>query len=218
MSKVKIAIVDDERIFRELLVQYFQKIGEYDVVIEAKNGEDLLCSLESVRPDVVILDIMMPDCNGVTAAEQLIKLNSKMKIIILSSYKELRVLRQLIRIGISGYLVKTCGLEELKQAVDQVNLGEMYFCRQIGSLLFKDYTRLIKDEKINDIELTIREKEILQLIAEGNVIKDISDKLNISKRTVETHKKNLMAKLGISNNAGLFKYAIQNDYVWFNKN
>ena len=207
---IRILIADDHKIVRDGLRQMLENQGGYEVAGEAENGRKAIQLARKHCPDIVIMDISMPDLNGIDATRQLLAENSGIRVIALSMHSDKQYVDQMLTAGVKGYLLKDCAFEELNQALKVVVRGGVYLSADIAGLVVQDYVGLLH-EKAPDpsVALTIREREVLQLIAEGRSTKAIADILNISVKTVETHRKKLLEKLDVKSVAELTKIALR---------
>lgn len=212
MSKLKIRIIiaDDHKIVREGLSQLLKNREDIEVVAEADNGRELVELAKKLKPDIVIVDISMPDLNGIEAARLIKSENENIKIIFLSVHSEKQFIKEAFKIKVSGYLLKECAFNELINAVYSALRNKIYISEKILDKMVKEYLKALQkgDTSVFTI-LSNREREILQLISEGKSTKEIAEKLYISVKTVETHRKNIMDKLNIYSIAELTKYAIR---------
>lgn len=207
---VKILIADDHRILRSGLRELLEKEGRFAVVAEAENGRDAIKLSRKLLPDIVIMDITMPDLNGVEATRQIVKESPQTKVIVLSVHSEQRFVAEVLKAGAAGYILKECDFDEIVQAIPIVISGQIYLCSRIATVIRDDYLQyLIRDEKASPSALTAREREVLQLIAEGKSTKEIAFSFNLSVKTIEAHRQRIMDKLNIHNVAELTKYAIR---------
>lgn len=214
--RIKIVIVDDHKITRDGLTALIERQSDMTVVGEAENGRDAVNLVQKFAPDIVIMDINMPDLNGIDATRQIRALSPATKVIALSMYSDKRYVEGMLRAGVSGYLVKSCAFDELVKAILSVTHQKAYLSPGIAKVVMKGYaTRLTKtkDALIIDDKLSSREREVLQLIAEGHTSEQIATKLYISTKTVSTHRRNIMDKLKITNMAGLIKFAIREGLI-----
>jgi len=211
-NKYKIFIVDDHEIFRNGLKMVLGKLKYLEIVGEASNGREFLDNMMSSKPDLVLMDIEMPVMNGIEATLKALEINPGLKIIALTMFNEDEYVQNMIDAGVRGFLIKNINKETLDKALQNVINGGNYFSEE----LFKFFAKQITTEKKKEepiIELTRREKEILQLICEGLSNKEIADVLFISERTVVGHKTNLLAKTDCKNSMSLMSYAIKNKLV-----
>ena len=207
---IKILLADDHKITRQGLRSLLEKQSDMAVVAEAEDGRTAVQMVEKLSPDVVIMDVSMPDLNGIEATRQIISRNSKVKIIALSMHSDRLFVSEMLKSGACGYLLKDCAFEELARAIRAVVDGKTYLSPAISGVVVDDYLhRLSKNDSPNGQILTNREREVLQLLAEGKSTKQIALKLHISVKTVETHRRQMMDKLDIHTVAELTKYAIR---------
>ncbi len=210
MNTIKILLADDHAIIRESLREMLNKHDDLEVVAEAENGRIAVELALSGEIDIIIMDISMPDLNGIEAAQRITSEKPEMKIIALSVQADKRYVLRMLEAGASGYLLKDCGFNELKEAIITVAGGRKYLSPEISDSVIDGLVRGKDDQKTKGLEiLTLREKEVLQLLAEGCASKEIADKLAISHTTVDTHRKKIMDKLQIHNWADLIKFAIR---------
>ena len=216
MNEVRIVLADDHNIVRAGVRALLDNIPEMRVVAETGNGREALDLIRKHKPDVVLLDIAMPELNGLEVTQIVSKEFPAIRIIILSMHKSDEYVLQALRFGAAGYLLKDTAANELELAINAVMKGEKYLAPFVSKSVIENLlTRIdIKDfkVKINKLPLermTPRQREILQLIAEGNSTKEIAFKLNVSIKTVEAHRKQLMDRLHIYDIAGLVRYAMK---------
>jgi len=207
---LKILLADDHRIMREGLRSLLEKRPDMEVIAEAENGRTTVQLSRRFKPDVVLMDIIMPDLNGVEATRQILAESPDVKVIALSMYSDKKFVTEMLSAGASGYLLKDTAFEELDSALRTVVNNRTYLSPKIACLVEKDYSTssAIKDSSASSV-LTNREREVLTFLAEGKTTKHIASSLNVSVKTVETHRKKIMDKLGISSIAELTKYAIR---------
>jgi DNA-binding NarL/FixJ family response regulator len=207
---IKIILADDHKILREGLKALIVKAPGMDVVAEAKDGKTAVRLVDKFSPDVTIMDISMPDLNGIEATNQIIAKNPDAKVIALSIHSDKRFVSNMLKAGAKGYLLKGCAFEELVKAIQTVLAGRVYLSPGIDQVVVSDYIqRITKPQGSTSPELTSREREIIQLIAEGRSTKNIAGHLHLSVKTIETHRHQAMDKLEIKSVAGLTKYAIR---------
>ena len=207
---VRIILAEDHRITREGLVNLLQERPDMEVVGEAENGREAVRLASELSPDLVIMDVTMPDLNGIDATRIITSGSNSTKVIALSMYSDKQFVQGMIQAGASGYLLKDCAFEELVSAIQAVIQGDTYLSPGIAGIVVQDYlNKLTTDRSSADTVLTSREREVLQLIAEGNSTKEIAARLSVSVKTVETHRRQIMEKLGIFSIAELTKYAIR---------
>jgi len=207
---IRIILADDHKITRQGLRSLIDENDDMEVIAEAENGRDAVDLARQLKPDVVIMDVSMPDLNGVEATRQIVQDNPQMKIIALSMHSDTLFVSEMLKSGASGYLLKDCAFEELEQAIRTVTESKAYLSPSISGIIVEDYLhRLSKADLSTSEVLTDREREVLQLIAEGQSTKQIALKLHISAKTVETHRRQIMNKLDMHTVAELTKYAIR---------
>ncbi|MFH1479984.1 MAG: response regulator transcription factor [Pseudomonadota bacterium] len=213
---IKILLVDDHRITREGISSMLNKQPEMEVVGGAENGREALKLARKHSPDIVIMDITMPDLNGIDATHMMLKEFRDIKVIGFSMYSDKRFVRGMLNAGASGYILKDYGFDELVRAIHSVAKGHTYLSPEVASLIVEDLRDKNSNEGASGISiLTLREREILQLISEGMSTREIASHLNVSVKTVETHMRRIMEKLGVSSTAELTKYAIKEGLTSF---
>lgn len=212
---IKLGLVDDHNLFREGIKSLLDKISEVSLVLEAIHGKDMFTKLKNDVPDVVLLDLEMEEMNGVDATLKLKEDYPDIKILILTMHKEERMISYLMEIGANGYLLKDTTREELKTAILTVYKKGFYFNEFVSKALLKGLkNKSGKPLTIGkDYHLTSRELEVLQLIAKEYTTAEIAEKLFLSVRTIEGHRKNLISKLGVKNSAGLLIKAIKEKLI-----
>lgn len=209
MKPIRVLIVDDHTLVRAGIRSLVEKLPEVRVVAEASNGRDALQLVKTHRPDVVLMDIAMSGLNGLEATKQIVKEFPHSHVLILSMHASEEYVWQALRAGAAGYLLKGAELAELALAIKAVSVGEMYLSPPISKHVIRDYVERAGVEDTQPERLTPRQREILQLIAEGVTTREIAETLQISIKTVETHRAQLMERLGIHDIAGLVRYAIK---------
>lgn len=207
MAKSKILIADDHAMIRNGVRSLLLQNKEWSVVGEAVNGTEAIAKYDALNPDLLILDISMPDMNGMEVSQQILTRHPEAKIIILSMYDDEDYISRCMENGVKGYVVKNETGDELEYAVRTVLKGQSYFSSQVQQVIFKKYSNNVtkKKQKEPEIKLTSREIEIVKLISEGLTSHQMADKLFISPRTVETHRSNLIKKVGVKNSIELVK-------------
>jgi DNA-binding NarL/FixJ family response regulator len=211
MKKFRILIADDHAMIRDGVKALLSKNENFEVVDEAVDGEQAVSKFRSLKPDLLILDISMPNMNGMDTVKIIIKEFPDAKIIILSMFDDDDYIDMCMQYGVKGYVVKNESGDELEYAVKCVLNGQTFFSTQVQKSIFRKYTDNVvrKKEREPEVKLTIREIEIIKLISEGLTSLQMADKLFISPRTVETHRANLMKKLAAKNAIELVKKARQ---------
>lgn len=212
--KTRIILADDHKLLREGVKTLLSKQSSMEVVAEADDGRTMVRLAEKLSPDVVIMDISMPDLNGIEATRQIIGSSPKIKVIALSMHSDKRFILEMLNAGASAYLLKDCALDELINAVRAVVSNRSYISPSIADVIVKEYRHIISKENLSVFSLlTAREREVLQLLAEGKTTKEIAYDLHLSVKTVETYRQNIMEKSDIHTIAGLTKYAIREGLI-----
>ncbi|MCB1153138.1 response regulator transcription factor, partial [bacterium] len=202
---VKVILADDHKMIREGLSALLQSEADVEVVAEAQDGATAVKLAREHKPDVMIMDIVMPDLNGIDATRQIMEFAPETKIIALSMHTEKRFVTEMLEAGASGYLLKDSAFEELIRAINVVLEGKTYLSPEISGVLVQDYRRKggAPDGRSAQAALSAREREVLRLLAEGKSTKGIAAQLEVSVKTIETHRHRIMHKLGIHNVAEL---------------
>jgi len=209
-KKITILVADDHLIVREGLAVLLNRQPDMEVVGEAEDGRTTVRLAQKLQPDLVIMDIAMPDLNGIDATRQIKAEVPGVKVIALSMHADKRFVAGMLKAGASGYLLKYCASEELVNAIHLVMDKRTYLSPEIASTVVEDYVQKLSESDSSAFSLlTSREREVLQLFAEGKITRQISAILNISIKTVEAHRKQIMEKLGFQSFADLIKYAIR---------
>lgn len=211
-NQIRLIIVDDHEIFRAGLKMALSKLKYIQIVGEAGNGREFLDLIKTIKPDIVLMDIQMPLLNGIDAAREALKLYPDLKIIALTMFNEESYIQSMMDVGAKGFLIKNINKDTLDKAIQMVNLGGNYYSEE----LFNFFTRKVVHEEKSakpEIQLTNREKEVLQYLAEGLSNKEIADKMYVSERTIVGHKTNILAKTGCKNTVNLLAFAIKNDLI-----
>ena len=206
-----VILADDHQIIREGLRRLLEQEKNLEVVAEAEDGRVAVELAKKLSPDLVVMDIGMPELNGVEATRQITADGGNTKVIALSMHSQAQFVGRMLEAGASGYLLKDCAAEELVKAIRVVLANRIYLSQAIAGVVVEDYIscRRASVNHSTGTDLTTREREVLQLIAEGNSTKEIAASLHVSVKTVETHRQHVMEKLDIHNIAGLTKYAIR---------
>jgi DNA-binding NarL/FixJ family response regulator len=215
MKRIQVLLADDHLVVRKGLRAILERQAGMEVVGEAADGREAVTLSETAAPDVVIMDITMPHLNGIDATAQIVKRNPKIGVVILSVHSDETYILRALNSGAKGYLLKDSAETDLVKAVDTVAMGKPFFSPSIAETLLEDYMRFLHQRNLEDSYdlLTDREKEILQLLAEGKANKEIASLLNLSVYTVETHRSNLMQKLGLHNTAEIVLYAVRKKII-----
>lgn len=207
-TSYKILIADDHKIFIDGLMMIFADIQYIDIIHVATNGQEVLDILEKQTIDLAILDVNMPKPNGFDLCRIIIDNYKETKIMILSMYGDENFMNEFIRMGVMAYVLKNAGKHELLEAIEHVLAGQLYISKDLRSK-----QEIIEDDFVKSLSLTKREKEIISLLAKEKSSQEIADALFISIYTVNTHRKNILHKLGIKNTAGLVKFASDNQLL-----
>jgi two-component system response regulator DegU len=211
MDTIKIGLVDDHRLFREGIKSLLSDVATIELTLEASGGDELFLQLQENQPDVLLLDLDMEDGNGMDATQRLSEAYPAIKIIILTMHKEDRMISYMMEIGAHGYLLKDTSQEELSDAIEKVHVQGFYFNPRIAEAMLKGLKNKSKKAPSVGIgpNLTKREMDVLQLIAQEYTTAEIANKLFLSDRTIEGYRKNILAKMGVKNTAGLILKAIR---------
>jgi DNA-binding NarL/FixJ family response regulator len=207
---IQIVLADDHRMVREGLHALLEKQNDMKVIAEAGDGRTAVKMARKLRPNVVVMDLTMPDLNGIEATREVLRAAPGVKVIVLSMHSDKRFVAEALRAGAAGYVLKGSAFEELANAVRIVASNQSYLSPAISGAVIQDYLkRAPKPASSAFVTLTRREREVLQLLAEGKTTKQNATALCISAKTVETHRKHIMDKLGTHSIAELTKYAIR---------
>lgn len=212
--KIQLLIVDDHAVLRTGLRMFFNSQEDMEVIGEAVSAEDALEKLKELKPDVVLLDISLPGMNGVEAIAGIKELSPEASVLMLTMHEGEEYLQQALEAGAQGYVVKKAADIELLQAVRAVAQKDVFVHPSMAQTLIKSlYTRETQEKSKKQINLTEREKEVLNLVALGHTNKEVSAKLNVSVKTVETHKARIMEKTGCERRSELVRYAIKEGFI-----
>ena len=211
---IKVLLADDHKILREGLISLLKKQRDIELIGEAENGREAVRKTLELKPDVVIMDIGMPELNGIEATKQIKAALPEVKVIALSIHSDKRFVTGMLKAGALGYLLKDSAFNELVKAINAVHDNKKYIGSGITDIIMEDYLQqLNKVTSSSDSPLSERENEVLRLLAEGKNAKEIASLLNVSPKTIETHRQHIMDKLNIHNLADLVKYAIQSGLI-----
>jgi DNA-binding NarL/FixJ family response regulator len=215
MTKIRILVADDHGIVRKGLRFLLERQEDLEVVGEAGDGREAVRMAEELDPHIIVMDIAMPRLNGIDAAEQVLRRSPETSIIILSMYADEEYLTRALTVGVKAYLLKDSAEVDLVRAVRAVAAGKSFFSPVIAKALAEDYVRQLQSKGLQDSFelLTPREKEILQLLAEGKSNKEVATVLDVSPYTVETHRMHLMQKLNLHNTAEIVLYAVRKKII-----
>ncbi|MCC9016290.1 response regulator [Flavobacterium lipolyticum] len=216
-DKIRIHLADDHQVLIDGLSNLLQTVENFEVVGKSYDGNTVYDDITLNNPDILILDISMPKKDGIEVVKELQQKNVPCKIIILSSYDDLKIIKEVMKLGVKGYLTKKCAGENIIEAVEAVYQGQEYYCDAVREKIFNIFShnnpKLNKNIKVDNPILSAREIEIITLIALEYSGKEIGEQLFISTNTVETHRKNIMKKLQIKGSIGLVKYALKNNLI-----
>ncbi len=201
-AKIRVLLVDDHSLVLDGLKARLQRSGIVEVVGEAKDGRSGIEEARRLQPDIVLMDINMPDMNGIEAAEILLEHHSNIKLLILSIHDDREYILDVARAGAKGYLLKSTSEEEMLTAIQSVHNGGTHYSSEIADILLQQHNR-------ESTTLTNREQTIISLLANGYSSKEMAEELGISVRTIETHRRNIKKKLGINRTSALTRYAIE---------
>lgn len=213
---INLVMIDDHRMFLAGLKEIFDNCNFIHVVGEANSGEQGLEIIEQTCPDLVILDMTMPGMGGVECARQITQRFPSINVLALSMHNDLRFISEILRIGAKGYLLKDCPPEELLLAIKTIHNGHLYLATPVTELILEDYLRLrhlVHNGLKSTSPLSDRERTVLKLLAEGYPSKAVADRLNISKSTVDTHRRRMMDKLGCNSLAELIRHALKEKVI-----
>lgn len=218
MAKIKLALVDDHNLFRRGIATILGQVTDFELVLEASNGQEFIDKIPRRMPDVVLLDLQMPVLDGTATADYLRENYPLIKIIVLTMHDEDRMVLHLLEKGVSGYLLKDSDPDEVERAIRKVMDEGVYLNEFVSRAMLRrmtNKTTVVKQSTLynSKILLSEREKEVLKLICEGMSTAEISDKIFLSPRTVEGHRLRILEKTGTKNTAGMVAYAFKNDLV-----
>jgi DNA-binding NarL/FixJ family response regulator len=207
---LRVLLAEDHQLVRQGLRAMLEQETDIEIVGEAQNGQEAVEMAKKYRPKIVVMDIELPRLNGLEATRRIVEEMPDVKVLVLSVHTDRRSVSKALRYGASGYMQKDSAFEELARALRTVGRGKTYLSPSITGVLVEDYVRVIpKEVAAKPTNLTPREREVLQLIAEGHTTKEIASLLSVSVKTVETHRRNIMRKVNLHSVAELTKYAVQ---------
>lgn len=210
---IKVILADDHQLFREGLANLLADSTEIEVIALAVNGKDAVDKAKQLHPDVLLMDINMPEMDGVEATSQLLKEMPGIKIIGLSIHANKQYIKGMLEVGSSGYLFKNCSFDELIKAIQTVHQGKKYLSEKITEIIIQEYLNNEEIVSTASSNLTLRESEILKLIAEGVPVSDISNRLFVSIKTINTHKQHILEKLNLKTTTDIIKYALKKGII-----
>ncbi len=216
---ISVILADDHHLVRHGIRSLLEKADDIEIIGEAENGHEAVLMTERLGPDVLVMDISMPRLTGIQAAEQIRTLGLKTQIVILSMHSDETLVRQALRSGVRGYLLKRSVMEELLLAIRAAKRGEIYLSPAISEIVMADF--VISQPDFNEPSgferLSSREREVLQLVAEGYTNKAIANTMQVSVKTIEKHRANLMTKLNVQDLAGLIRIAIKHGLIFLDE-
>jgi two-component system response regulator NreC len=215
-ERTRILICDDHTLFREGIKGLLSEQRWLEVVDEAENGRDAVVKALQWEPDIILMDISMPDLGGVEAATRILRSNSRIKILFLTMYEEEEVITRCLRAGAAGYVLKDAPLPDLLRAIEIVRDGGQYLSSRALKKVVTEHVRGSKPVATGYERLSDREREVLKLLADGLALKDIASRLLLSVKTVDAHKTNMMRKLDLHDRSEVIKYAIQQKLIRVN--
>jgi len=215
MNQIKVALVDDHALFREGISLLLSKVEEVSMIYDLGSGQELIEQLKTEQPEVLLLDLEMPELNGIETFKIVRDQYPEIKVIILTMYGEERMISYLMELGVNGYLLKDCSREELQKSIISVYNQGMYYTDQVAQAMLDGLKRKTRQApKLGqEIVLSKREQQVLDLIAEGFSNKEIGEQLFISTRTVDGHRTNLLQKFGVHNTAKLIMKAVRKGFL-----
>jgi DNA-binding NarL/FixJ family response regulator len=213
MTKIRVLLADDHKLVRAGIRSLLERLPDLEVVAEASDGREAIRLVEEHEPQIVLMDLAMPELNGIEATRHLTKTLPKVRVLILSIYTDEEHVYQALRAGAAGYLMKGAATEELELAIRTVAGGETYLSPPVSKLVIMEYIRRTNVGFSSLERLSSRQTQVLKLIAEGKTTKQIALQLDISVKTVEAHRSALMKRIGVRDVAGLVRYAVKVDLV-----
>jgi two-component system response regulator NreC len=215
MKATRIVLADDHTVVRKGLRMLLESHPGFEVVADAADGRDTVALVEQHRPDVVVIDVAMPILNGIEAARQISNKQPQVAIVFLSMHSDEAYVLRALKAGARAYLLKDSAEHDLIDAVRAVSEGKAFFSPAISKMLVEDYMRQLREREVDDTFelLTTREREVLQPLAEGKSNKQVAELLNLSLHTVETHRSNILQKLGLHSTADLILYAVRKGVI-----
>ncbi|MDC0358668.1 response regulator transcription factor [Oligoflexia bacterium] len=208
--KTRILLAEDHEIFVQSLWALLEKQVDVEVVGKARNGKEAVQLAKTLKPSIVVMDVVMPDMTGIEATRRIMELENSPKVIALSAHADKRFVAEMLKAGASGYLLKRCAVEDLIEAIAIVQRGETFLSPDIMGVVVNDYVQQLSPKRRSGLsKLTSRELDVLKLFVEGGSAKEIAAQLNLSVQTISGHRSQIMSKLGLKSIAELTKYAIR---------
>lgn len=213
MRHIRVLVVDDHPMLRGGILSLIQKQPDMEIVGEAESGSKALELVGKLGPDVVVMDINLKGSIDVRSTEEIRKLFPNVRVVAFSMHNEVQVIRRMLKAGASAYLTKSAAHDELISAIYSVMRGEVYYDRQVLDVMTESLTNGNNGDALNDVHLSARENEVLYFVSKEFTNQEIAERMEISLRTVETHKRNLIKKLRVKNVVGLVRYAMENSHL-----
>ena len=215
VAKLRILIADDHALFRRGLVDMLRSETEWEVVAVAANGKEAVEKATKTKPDVVVIDLSMPELNGLTATQEILKAVPRAQVILLTVHHSQQIVREALDSGVRGYVLKSDAERDLISAIQAVSAQRPFFTSAVADMVLKGYLHggVQEEPRQGFVRLTIREQKVVQLLAEGKGNKEVAASLHISPKTVESHRVNINNKLGLKSVSELVRYAIRNGMV-----
>ncbi len=215
MNSLRILVADDHEVVRRGLCSLLESQPEWQVCGEAADGRELLRKVTELRPDIIVLDVAMPNLNGLEATRQILKLNPKAKVLVLTFHDSDQLIHEVLTAGASGFVLKSDAARDLVTAIESLRQNKTYFTSKVASMVLNGFLKggpgALRGASASP--LTAREREIVQLLSEGKSAKEVAVALNISVKTAETHRSNIMRKLDLHSVSELVLYAVRNNIV-----
>jgi len=213
VTKTRILICDDHTLFVEGIKAMLRNEPSLEIVGEARDGRQAVEQVKHLRPDLLLMDVSMPDMNGFEATQQVHKFDPTVKVLILTMHDEEELVARCLEAGAAGYIIKDAPASQLLYAIEMVQKGERYLSPVVLKKVMETYVKNTNRPQTSYDRLSPREREVLKLLAEGLSVKEIATRLDLSVKTVDAHKTNLMKKIGVHDRAELIKYAIQKKLI-----
>ena len=215
MSSLRILVADDHEVVRRGLCSLLESQPGWQICGEASDGRDVLKKVAELKPDIIVIDVAMPNLNGLEATRQILKANPKAKVLVLTLHDSDRLIHEVLTAGASGFVLKSDAARDLVAAVESLRQNKTYFTSKVASMVLNGFLKGGPGAMVGTTTspLTGREREIVQLLSEGKSAKEVAVALNISVKTAETHRSNIMRKLGLHSVSELVLYAVRNNIV-----
>jgi two-component system response regulator NreC len=212
-NRITVLLCDDHTLFRDGIKEILKDHPSIHIVAEAGNGREAVEAAEQLRPDVALLDVAMPDLNGFEATSRIVRMSPRTKVVILTMYEEEEVITRCLKSGASGYVLKDASRSDLIHAIETAKSGGQYLSPRALKKVVKEHVKHSGTSKSSYDRLSAREREVLKLLADGLVLKEIAVRLGLSIKTVDAHKTNMMHKLDLHDRSEVVKYAIQRKLI-----